>query len=158
MKRHCRHFVIPALLVMAAACALSGRTTPTWDDDHNEPHSTIREPLDIPEGFEAVSLPLAQVFSPSEMQDVVGKRRDIFLTVQTANGGILRKKITVNALILAFDSYGPPTNPASPRANLTFALHTRDRLITATAREMGTLDIRTPRWWERISWPPFLPK
>ncbi len=41
----------------------------------------------MPEACEAVSLPVAQAFSGREMKNLVGKRRDIFLTVQTADGG-----------------------------------------------------------------------
>jgi pilus assembly protein CpaB len=99
--------------------------------------------LDIPEGHQAVGLPVNLATTASGLASLPGSRVDLNLTVR-GNNPLEVTTVTVleNVLVLAADARTSREGEIiAPASVVTFALKEKDRLIMVNAKEMGILSL-----------------
>lgn len=99
--------------------------------------------LDIPEGHQAVGLPVNLATTAHGLATLPGSRVDLNLTVRGQNP-LETTTITVlqNVLVLAADARTNREGEIiAPASVVTFALKEKDRLTMITAKEMGILSL-----------------
>jgi len=99
--------------------------------------------LDIPEGHQAVGLPVNLATTAHGLASLPGSRVDLNLTVR-GNNPLETSTITVleNVLVLAADARTNREGEIiAPASVVTFALKEKDRLTMINAKEMGILSL-----------------
>jgi Flp pilus assembly protein CpaB len=121
--------------------------------DHITPSNLYdRNRLDIPEGTQAVGLPVNLATTAHGLATLPGSRVDLMLTVRGKDAQSTISKIVVqNALVLAADGrVDREGDLIAPASVVTLALNTKDRLIATNAKEMGILTLSLRKLDENV--------
>jgi Flp pilus assembly protein CpaB len=99
--------------------------------------------LDIPEGTQAVGLPVNLMTTLHGLATLPGSRVDVILTVRHNDiNNTFAKTIVRNVLVLAADGRVTPEGEIiAPASVVTVALNNKDMLIANAAKEMGILTL-----------------
>jgi Flp pilus assembly protein CpaB len=111
--------------------------------DHVTPANLLdKNRLDIPDGHQAVGLPVNLLTTAHGLASLPNSRVDVILTVRGDVNTTFTKVVIENALVLAADGrVSPDGELIAPASVVTLALMEQDRLIALAAKEMGTLTL-----------------
>jgi pilus assembly protein CpaB len=102
-----------------------------------------RNRLDIPEGTQAVGLPVNLATTAHGLATLPGSRVDLMLTIRVGDvNKTLTKVVIENVLVLAADGRVDREGELiAPASVVTLALNDKDRIIAITAKDMGVLTL-----------------
>jgi len=101
--------------------------------------------LDIPEGHQAVGLPVNLATTAHGLASLPGSRVDLILTVRQGQGGasdVIALTVLENVLVLAADARTNREGEIiAPASVVTFALKEKEKLTMIAAKDMGVLSL-----------------
>jgi pilus assembly protein CpaB len=102
-----------------------------------------RNRLDIPEGTQAVGLPVNLATTAHGLATLPGSRVDVMLTIRVGDVNKTMTKVVIeNVLVLAADGRVDREGELiAPASVVTLALNDKDRVIAITAKDMGILTL-----------------
>lgn len=102
-----------------------------------------KDHLDIPEGYQAIGLPVNLATTSHGLASLPGSRANLILTIRGSDAASASSRVVLqDALVLSADGRTDREGEmVSPASVVTFALSPKDALAVSLAKELGTLSL-----------------